>query len=132
MRRPLHLRKTERATQVPPLQANEARSYERASSSNSLRETASQLHRSIDRVPLREHFAADRADDGDAGDDDQAHDQSVFENFAALFITDQLCEHCLHSDLHLASRIADASKEIIGRWPDSLETRTRDLPSAPP
>src|SRR5439155_8333946 len=38
------------------------------------------LHGVVDRLPAGEHFAADGADHREAGHNDQAHDQGVFEN----------------------------------------------------
>src|SRR4051794_33750583 len=57
------------------------------------------LHRVVQRRPASNNLRADRANDGDGGNDDQTRDQGVFQNFATLLVTNQLAHEILHDAL---------------------------------
>jgi hypothetical protein len=58
---------------------------------------AAKLKTAFNRRPFHKVFAADRGDHGDRGNDDGADNQSVFENFAAVVVSDQCCHGRLES-----------------------------------
>src|SRR5439155_25404128 len=54
------------------------------------------LQRAVERRPAGQHLVADRRDQRDGADDNEAGDQRVFHHFAALLIREQLLQEVHH------------------------------------